>query len=181
MDFLRNPTCSIHSLYSPLFLSKERELWKNYSSSRQAYLQSTPDACPRFFRRSTLITNGFSYYYFPRRGSHSEYELIHAGFHQVLPSICSVDLLLFFSLFLLPFLNFFLLMPLMVIETSSNTETNQVRFHLRNTIFYLIKIQFLFVLPSRAIVFFKLDRYSGASIKYSCRTLIYQDILLRSS
>lgn len=176
MDFLRNPTCSIHSLYSPLFLSKERELWKNYSSSRQAYLQSNPDACPRFFRRSTLITNGFSYYYFPRRGSHSEYELIHTGFHQVLPSLCSVELLLFFSLFLLPFL-----MPLMAIETSSNTETNWVQFYLRNTIFYLIKIQFLFVLPSRAIVFFKLDRYSWASIKYSCRTLIYEDILLRSS
>ena len=119
MDFVRNPTCSIHSLYSPLFLSKERELWKNYSSSRQAYLQSNPDACPRFFRRSTLITNGFSYYYFPRRDSHSEYELIHTGFHQVLPSLCSVELLLFFSLFLLPFL-----MPLMAIETSSNTETN---------------------------------------------------------
>lgn len=177
MDFVRNPTCSIHSLYSPLFLSKERELWKNYSSSRQAYLQSNPDACPRFFRRSTLITNGFSYYYFPRRGSHSEYELIHTGFHQVLPSLCSVELLLFFSLFLLPFL-----MPLMAIETSSNTETNWVQFYLRNTIFYLIKIQFLFVLPSRAIVFFfKLDRYSWASIKYSCRTLIYEDILLRSS
>lgn len=149
MDFVRNPTCSIHSLYSPLFLSKERELWKNYSSSRQAYLQSNPDACPRFFRRSTLITNGFSYYYFPRRDSHSEYELIHTGFHQVLPSLCSVELLLFFSLFLLPFL-----MPLMAIETSSNTETNWVQFYLRNTIFYLIKIQFLFVLPSRAIVFF---------------------------